>query len=349
DIGLPHGAVTIAEALKTRGYATACFGKWHLGYKPPWLPPDQGFDEFRGLASGDGDYHTQVSRWGAEDWWRNNQVEPELGYTTDLLTRHSIDFIERHREKPFFLYLPHLTIHFPWQGPDDPPHRKAGKNYSRDKWGIIPNPANVAPHVKAMIETLDRSVGEIVAALKKQNPDRQTLVIFTSDNGGYLSYGKDFHKISSNGVLRGQKGGLHEGGHRVPMIASWPGKIRPGESAAVGHSTDFMPTLAAMAKADLTRLELDGVDLAPVLFSGQPLPEHILFWRAGKLRAVRQGPWKLYCIKDHHILYNLDDDIGEVHNLAPKHPDRLKAIVASLEKWEQDVDSSAFRSLGRKE
>ena len=167
DLGLPLKATTIAELLKKNGYATGCFGKWHLGYQAPLLPTRHGFDLFRGLVSGDGDFHTQIDRSGNEDWWHNEKVVMENGYTTDLLTKHSIDFIKKHREEPFFIYLAHLAIHFPWQGPDDPPHRTAGKSWHKDKWGVIPNRSNVSPHVKAMIESLDASVGEITKALQK--------------------------------------------------------------------------------------------------------------------------------------------------------------------------------------
>ncbi|MEM1295418.1 MAG: sulfatase-like hydrolase/transferase, partial [Verrucomicrobiota bacterium] len=110
DKGLPLEAVTIAEVLRDRGYATACFGKWHLGYEAPWFPVNQGFDEFRGLLSGDGDFHTQVDRSGNEDWWHDEQLSAEDGYTTDLITQHGVDFIERHRDQPFLLYLPHLAV-----------------------------------------------------------------------------------------------------------------------------------------------------------------------------------------------------------------------------------------------
>ena len=221
--------MTIAELLKQNGYATGCFGKWYLGYVPPWLPPNQGFDEFRGLASGDGDHQTHIDRWGRNDWWHNNRIAMEEGYTAELLTKYSINFIETHRDRAFFLYLPQLAIHFPWQGPNDPPHRVAGKDYEKDKWGVILNPGNVSPQLKAMIELVDKSVGEIVVALKRWKLGRRTVVIFTSDNGGYLNYGAQFQNISSNGPLRGQKGSVYEGGHRVPMIVSWPGTIAPAK------------------------------------------------------------------------------------------------------------------------
>ena len=235
DHGLPLQAVTIAEILRPRQYATACFGKWHLGYIPPWLPTGQGFDVFRGLGSGDGDHHTHIDRSGREDWWHNNRIAMEEGYTADLLTRHSIDFIEQNEDAPFFLYLPHLAIHFPWQGPNDPPHRRQGKDYWNDKWGIIPDPENVAPHIKAMVESIDDSVGRIVAALERLQLTERTLVIFTSDNGGYLTYGSKYQNISSNGPLRNQKGSVYEGGHRVPAIFHWPGQIAPAVTPRNGN------------------------------------------------------------------------------------------------------------------
>lgn len=341
DRGLPHEAVTIAEVLKKRGYATACFGKWHLGYQPPWLPTSQGFDVFRGLASGDGDFHTHVDRSGNEDWWHNNEIKMETGYTTDLLTKFSVDFIREHREQPFFLYVPHLAIHFPWQGPKDPPHRQKGTSYHDDKWGIIPNPNNVSPHVKAMVESLDKSVGEIVAELKKWNLDRNTLVIFTSDNGGYLTYGENFRNISSNGLLRGQKTQLYEGGHRVPTIVTWPGRIAPSVNDETGHSTDFLPTLATLAGTVPDEIESDGVDLGPLLFRGKPLPERMLFWRAQSDRAVRSGPWKLFSDGNRTELYNLDDDLGEHHNLVDEEPELVERLSLAWTTWEADVNKSA--------
>ena len=244
-LGLPLQATTIAELLKKNGYATGCFGKWHLGYQAPLLPTRQGFDVFRGLVSGDGDFHTHVDRSGNKDWWRNEEIVMDKGYTTDLLTKYSVDFIEAHRDAPFFLYLPHLAIHFPWQGPDDPPHRTPDKTWHKDKWGVIPDRGNVAPHVKAMIESLDTSVGAIIAALRKWDLEKDTVVVFTSDNGGYLTYGKDFRNISSNGPWRGQKMELYEGGHRVPMIVSWAGRILPGVTTKSDIPTICFPHCSA--------------------------------------------------------------------------------------------------------
>lgn len=343
DEGLPHQAVTLAEVLKPAGYATACFGKWHLGYHPPWLPPDQGFDEFRGLGSGDGDFHTHIDRAGREDWWHGNALEMEGGYTTELLTRHSIEFIETNRERPFFLYLPHLAIHFPWQGPDDPPHRKKGGDYAKDKWGIVPDHANVSPHIQAMIRALDDSVGQIIATLKKLQLERNTLVIFTSDNGGYLSYAPDFRNISSNGPLRDQKGSIYEGGHRVPTIISWPGRIQPAVTDQIAHSTDLLATIAAITGTTKNMESTDGLDLSPLLFRGESLPERMLFWRLGDKRAVRSGSWKL-CVNGRRAeLFDLEKDIGETTDLAPQHPDLVKQFREKWIEWNNDVNRSAAR------
>ena len=341
DHGLPLEAVTIAEVLKTRGYATGAFGKWHLGYIPPWLPPSQGFDEFRGLGAGDGDHHTHIDRWGREDWWHNNQLKMEAGYTAELLTRYAIQFIQDHKDEPFFVYLPHLAIHFPWQGPDDPPHRTKGNTYEADKWGIVPDPANVSPHVKAMVESIDRSVGEILAALKRLDLDKNTLVIFTSDNGGYLTYGKAFRNISSNGPLRDQKGSIYEGGHRVPAIFYWPDRIEPSTTDETAISIDLFPTLLTITGAKADGLPLDGVDLAPLLFRNEPLPTRMLFWRMTSRRAVRSGPWKLCINGGRTELFNLDEDIGERNDLSTRKPAIARSLSDAWAVWETDVNRSA--------
>ncbi len=344
-LGLPLAAVTIAELLKVEGYATACFGKWHLGYQAPLLPMNQGFDVFRGLVSGDGDFHTHVDRSGNEDWWHNDTLTMESGYTTDLLTRHGIDFIRAHRDRPFFLYLPHLAIHFPWQGPQDPPHRRKGTSYQQEKWGVIPDPSNVAPHVKAMVEALDRCVGELMAALRAEGVADNTLVIFTSDNGGYLSYSPNFRNISSNGPFRGQKMDLYEGGHRVPMIVSWPGRIAAGVTEATTHSNDLLPTLAKLAHVKTLPPKCDGADLTPLILRGEAVVERKLFWRTGKQKAVRSGPWK-WCLTGRKTeLFNLDQDPGEENNVALQHPEIVQTLGAAWDAWNEEVNHTAARHV----
>ncbi|MHC4478216.1 MAG: sulfatase [Planctomycetota bacterium] len=339
--GLPLDAVTIAEVLKKAGYAAGMFGKWHLGYKPPLTPVNQGFDEYWGMVTGGGDHHTHIDRSGNKDWWHNDRVEMEKGYTTTLLTDHSVDFIEQHKGGPFFLYLAHLAIHFPWQGPDDPPHRVEGKGYHKDKWGIIPDEKNVRPHVEAMIKAVDKSVQRVVETLEKSGLAENTLVVFMSDNGGYIHYSHRFENISSNGPLRGQKAQVYEGGHRVPCIAYWPGRIDGGRVTDETVMTmDFFPTIAKMAGASLpTGQKTDGVDLSKLLLKGFPIEHRTVFWRKGKARAARKGSWKLVAHGEDTELYNLIEDIGEKTNQAGAKPQKVKELEEALTEWEKQVDS----------
>ena len=342
NTGLPLDALTIAEVMRDAGYATGMFGKWHLGYQSPFLPTRQGFDEFRGLVSGDGDHHTHIDRTGGEDWWNGEKIEMETGYTTDLLTDHAVDFIERHQQNPFFLYLPHLAIHFPWQGPDDPPHRQAGTDYQKDKWGNIPDRGNVSTQVKAMIESLDTSTGKIIDTLQRLNLDSNTLVFFASDNGGYLNYAGGFANISDNGPLRGQKTEVYEGGHRVPAIAWWPGKIAPRVSHETVMTFDLFPTLISLVQApDRDTLPLDGTDLSDHLFASQPLPPRTLFWRMKEAKAVRKGSWKLVIpqAKAHPTLYDLKSDIGESTDVSKEHPEIFHRLQSKLAEWEAEMPS----------
>ncbi len=294
--GLPLNALTIAEVLKKAGYATGIYGKWHLGNQPPLFPPNQGFDDFIGLGSGDGDHHTHIDRSGRKDWWHNDQLKMEEGYSTDLITNHSIDFIKKHKNEPFFLYVAYLAIHFPWQGPNDPPHRRENTNYEQDKWGIIPNRKNVRPHIKGMVESMDDGIGEIIKTLKDLSLVENTLVIFASDNGGYIDYKSGgFENISSNGPLRGQKADVYEGGHRVPGIAYWPGKIKPGVvSDDIVMTMDMFPTFIKLAGVSLpSDFRLDGINIGPLLFKNKELPERMICWKIGTKKAIRKGKWKL--------------------------------------------------------
>ncbi len=263
----------------------------------------------------------------------------ESGYSVDLITQHSIDFLARHKDEPFFLYVAHLAIHFPWQGPDHPPHRVKGHDYwNLSKLGPHPQ-GQVGPVVRRMVESLDASVGRIMAALKRLGLDENTLVFLASDNGGYLDYDNRFAgEISSNGPLRGQKGDVFEGGHRVPAIARWPGRI---EAGAVTRQTaitmDLLPTCANLAGVT-TPPPTDGLSLSPLLLDGAPLPPRDLFWRKDHLRAVRRGPWKLVTTPEETHLFNLDQDLPERHDLAPHHPKLVASLLASLQTWQHSID-----------
>ncbi|MFH5884661.1 sulfatase-like hydrolase/transferase [Halalkalibaculum sp. DA3122] len=342
--GMPLGVLTISDVLRKEGYATGMFGKWHLGYEQPYFPNNFGFDEFRGLLSGDGDHFTHISRWGKKDWWHNSELNMENGYSVELITDDSIEFIEEHKNEAFFIYTAHLAIHFPWQGPEDPPHRKAGKKYGNNKWGIIKNENNVRPHVKGMIEAIDKSVGRIINKLKELELAKETLVIFTSDNGGYTHYYQNEHKfenISNNGPLRGQKGQVYEGGHRVPMIAYWPGKIRAGtETDETAMTMDFFPTLVELTgSGPIKNQKIDGVSLLPVLLKNEHLPERTLFWKIRDDWAIRMGPWKLVNTGDDKQLFNLSNDIGEKRDISSQRPELLKTLVSLYKEWLREVTS----------
>ena len=341
DGGLPLSAVTIAQALSDAGYASAFYGKWHLGFHPPLMPPQQGFDDFRGLVTGGGDHHSHINRSGRKDWWHNNEIEMEEGYCTHLITRHSQQFIRDHADQPFFLYVAHLAIHFPWQGPDDPAYRKEGVDYWYNKHGL-PRGSNVGPVSRAMIESLDDSVGQILATLKEEGLDEKTMVVFTSDNGGYLTYSGGFHNISSNGPYRGQKTDIFEGGHRVPAIVRWPGRVEPGETNQLAATFDLFPTLLDIIDRDdqIAELELDGTSLSPLLFDEQSLPERSLFWRIRDHKAARRGPWKLVTLGDDVSLYNLDEAMDESDDVSEKHPELVAELQSELAAWEADVDRS---------
>jgi arylsulfatase A-like enzyme len=194
-----------------------------------------------------------------------------------------------------------------------------------------------------MIEALDRSVGKIIAAVKRLGLDDNTFVFFTSDNGGYRDYADRFGgEISSNGPLRGQKGDVFEGGHRVPAIAWWPGRIRAGAvTDEIAMTFDLMPTYLDIVESPPPekhgRPPTDGLSLAPLLFAGQVLPPRTLFWRKGAEWAVRQGPWKLVGDAGRTMLFNLRDDIAEVNDLARQHPHRTQQLHAAYQRWQRDV------------
>ena len=339
DLGLPLEAVTIAEALRDVGYATGMYGKWHLGFHPPLMPTNQGFDDFRGLNTGGGDHHSHIDRSGRKDWWHNGEIDMEEGYSVDLITKHSVEFIEQHADRPFFLYVAHLAIHFPWQGPEEEGYRVEGVDYwDLSKLGVHEN-KDVSAKVKQMVEAVDSSVGEIMDALRAKGLDENTLVIFTSDNGGYLTYEGGYHNISSNGPLRGQKTDVYEGGHRVPGIARWPGRISPGISDETVATFDLFPTFMEVAGASSSDLSFDGVSLTGLLLKGQQLDERNLFWRMRGEKAMRQGNWKVVQIGDSAPeLYDLDADIGEQNDVAADQPERLAGMLEELAAWEADVD-----------
>ena len=326
--GMALEEVTFAEVLKTRGYATGIFGKWHLGYNVEFNPARQGFDEFRGYVSGNVDYHSHIDQAGFDDWWKNLEKVPEEGYCTDLITKHGVDFIERHKDEPFCLYLPHESVHSPYQGRNDPPERLPGGMKGKKAKG-----EEISRAYKEMVEVMDEGVGRIVETVRRLGLERNTFIFFCSDNGAT--------KNGSNGALAGYKGSLWEGGHRVPAVAYWPGRIKPGSvTSQISLGMDMFPTMVSIAGAKPPAgLKLDGVDLLGMLTKDRKLPERTLFWRYRKERAIRKGTWKLLIQDDNVKLYNLDEDLGEKKNLAGAKPEIAKMLQDELSAWEQEVSA----------
>jgi arylsulfatase A-like enzyme len=329
-IGMSASEVTFAEVMKSAGYATGIFGKCHTGHFPKYSPVRQGFDTFRGCYGGL-DYHSHVNRIGQDNWWKNEELVPEQGYVTDLLTNHAERFIDQHKDEPFCLYVPHFAVHFPWQGPNDKADFLPGvDNSSFDKKrGSRKDKKNA---YREMLESLDDSVGRIVNKIKRLGLERKTFIFFVSDNGAY-------NIVGSNAPLAGQKGSLLEGGHRVPAIAYWPGTIKPGTSSnETAMTMDVFPTMVSIAGTKLPAgLELDGVDLLPTLTQTGKLPQRSLFWRHRKEKVIRKGPWKLLFKDEDRYFYNLADDIGEKNDLAQAKPEMVKAMEAEFLVWEADV------------
>lgn len=330
DKGLPHREITFAEALREEGYATGLFGKWHLGYKPEFNPIHQGFDRFRGYVSGNVDYHSHVDQSGVHDWWNGDEKVSEEGYVTHLITDYATQCIDDNHDRPFCLYLAHESPHYPYQGPDDPRVRTAGGEVS-----VLGKTEGRKQAYKEMIEELDRSVGAVMNSLKEHGLEEDTFVLFFSDNGAT--------KEGSNGPLRATKGTLWEGGHRVPAIAHWPGRIQAGaETDQTAISIDVFPTLLSLAGAKLPDdRPIDGIDLGPLLFNGETLSERPLFWKYNNQRAMRRGPWKLVETQKQGErqleLFNLDSDLGESKNLATSHPRRLRSMLLELDEWDREV------------
>ncbi len=326
--GMPLGEITFAEVLKEAGYVTGIFGKWHLGYNVEFNPAKQGFDEFRGYVSGNVDFHSHIDGAGIQDWWKNLEKVPEQGYVTDLITKHGINFIERHKDRPFCLYLPHEAPHYPYQGRKDPPERLPGGKRGKKAKG-----PEITRAYKEMVEVMDEGIGRIVETVRRLGLESKTFIFFCSDNGA--------SKNGTNAPLNGFKGSLWEGGHRVPAVAYWRGRIKAGTvSDQTVLGMDVFPTMVSLAGAKLpTGLELDGVDLSGLLFEDKPLPKRTLFWRYRTQKAVRKGPWKLLVQNKSTKLFNLDDDLGETKDLAGVKPQIVSELKDELADWEQEVSA----------
>jgi arylsulfatase A len=318
--GISNNEITIADLLKKAGYRTAIVGKWHLGYDFKFHPKNYGFDEFRGFLGGNVDYYLHMAGYGLKelDWWNGDNIENEVGYTTDLLTKYSENFISRQtQDKPFFLLLTHGAPHNPWQARDSTLNTSPQEAY------------------KDMIEKLDESVGKIKTALNKYGFEKNTLLIFCSDNGAQAPKG-----VMANAPLKGIKAEMTEGGHRVPFIASWPGTIPIGKiNANTVMSMDFFPTFLKLAKANTPQNHpIDGIDIMPILKNKATSTERTLHWRFGDNWAVRKGPWKLSGQGEKtHSLVNVVKDISEETNQLNKKPELENELLALHQKWTELV------------
>ncbi|MGH9632380.1 MAG: sulfatase-like hydrolase/transferase [Bryobacteraceae bacterium] len=325
---LSPSATLLPQLLKGRGYHSAITGKWHLGLQSPNTPTERGFDFFHGFL-GDmmDDYYTH-RRHGINYMRRNREEIDPKGHATDLFTQWSIDFLNAGRDGPFFLYAAYNAPHTPIQ-----PTPESFERVTARERTIAPARAKIA----ALIEHMDEGVGRIVRILKENGQYENTLIVFTSDNGGQLSVG------GTAGSLRGGKQDMYEGGIRVPSIFVWPHRIKPGTtSELVAQSSDLLPTLCQAAEADPGAV--DGVSVLPSLLGrSQDLTARTLYWvrREGGGRyhgqeyyAVRRGRWKLLHNSpfEPYELYKLDDDPGEQRNLLKQQPKIAQELATALSK-----------------
>ena len=302
-VGLPASQPTIATRLRDAGYETALIGKWHLGWRPEYRPNRHGFDEFYGSLSGALDYFTHIAPDSGEltlpDLWENDQRVTTDGYLTDVFSDRAAEFISRQRSKPFYLSLHYTAPHGPWEGPAD----RAAVNHTDHGRGPMTYGGSLGIYAQ-MMRSMDEGIGRVLAALSRARLERDTLVIFTSDNGG--------ERYSFNWPFSFQKGSLYEGGIRVPAIVRWPGVVPAAsvtDQAAV--TMDWTATILAAAGAPADAAALDGENLLPVLRREREVYDRALFWRTRTRAAARIGRWKYVQEGDAEHLYDLGVDLGE--------------------------------------
>jgi arylsulfatase len=374
-VALAHSETTLAEVFKTQGYATGMAGKWHLGDASKYLPVHHGFDEYLGLPYSNDMWplHPEFANLPADIAKRKQGYPPlpmieddriidpevtgdEQAQLTTRYTERAVNFIEKHRDQPFFFYLAHSMPHVPLFVSD--------KFKDKSKQGLYGD----------VIMEIDWSVGQIMATLRKYQLADNTLVIFTSDNGPWLSYGSH---AGSAGPLREGKGTCLEGGTRVPCVMRWPGKI-PADtrSDAMFMTIDLLPTLAKLIGAKLPELPIDGMDVWPII-SGLPAatnphPAYALYYNTNELQAVLSGDgrWKLLLPHSYRTLngrsggsngrpvnyqqakitqpelYDLTNDIGETSNIAGANPDVLAKLTAAAEKFRADLGDNLTKATG---
>jgi arylsulfatase A-like enzyme len=335
DQGLPATGRTLPQLLKNNGYRTGLIGKWHLGYKPEFSPNAHGFDYFFGFKSGLIDYYQHTDSSGEHDLFENATPAHVTGYSTDLFTERSVKFIEQNANQPFFLEVAFNAAHWPFQVPDHPSVAPGNARFVQPQ----EDPTNSRRDYVAILERADQGVGKILAALDRLGLARNTLVIYTQDNGGEW--------LSRNAPLFHRKNTVWEGGIRVPAIFRWPGRIPAGKtSSQVGIIMDLTATILAVTNSPVPpEARLEGINLLPLLQPNAQRAERTLFWRVTaqtrRQRAVRQGDWKLVLDSGAPLLYNLVKDVGERNDLASQRSDIVRKLFPLIGQWEQDVDAEA--------
>ena len=338
--GLPAAGTSLPALLKANGYATALYGKWHLGWKPEFGPNAHGFEEFYGFLSGAHSYHTNLANVrgagdGMPDLFENTTPVEASGYLTDELTRRATAFITRHVERPFFVEVAYNAPHWPFESPDAAAAAGIGPAAARPRLQMPDDsmPATRQDYVR-ILERADSAIGVLLATLDRVGLAQNTLVIFTNDNGGEW--------LSRNAPLAHRKGTLWEGGIRVPLIMRWPGVLPAGKTSTQTAVT--LDLTASILAATGTRIPDDyrpeGIDLVPLLRSDSSI-ERRLFWRIAtpnrQQQAVRAGRWKLLVDGGHMLLFDVAADPGERTDLAARHPEIVVRLKGMLGEWERDV------------
>lgn len=324
--GLLASETSIARMLKGNGYRTALFGKWHLGYKPEHGPSAHGFDEFFGILGGNADMYSHKGDNGEPELYEDTTPTDKHGYLTDLITERAAQYVERHAHEPFFMYVAYNAPHWPFQPPNKPNDIR-----TRETW----TNGTRADYI-SMIERMDSGVGQILHALDRHNLARNTLVVFTNDNGG--------ERFSVNAPLAHRKETLWEGGIRVPCLARWPSQIPAARVSNQPMITmDWTATiLAATGTAPPAGRQLDGLNLLPALQGRASRIARTFFWRVvrdmRKQKAVRRGKWKMLRDGGIDLLFDLEKDASERYDVGYQNLDVLRQMRDLLRAWEADMD-----------
>jgi arylsulfatase A len=339
-LGLPLGEVTVADRMREAGYVTGAFGKWHLGFKDEYNPLNRGFDAFFGELLGHVDYYRHRyydGTVGIRDGLK--EVDLKGRYFTDLVNERAAAFVKKHAggEKPFFLYVPHLAVHAPFQAPDAPETPMVTKETMLQGSRAI---------YKAMLERVDAGVGMLLKELEVAGVADKTLVVFSSDNGG--------ERWASNAPLFHHKATLWEGGIRVPCLMRWPGKIAAGSRSNVpGITMDLSATFLTAAGGQLPKEKpFDGVDLLPLVSGETKVEERDFCWRMQRsnrtMKAIRRGKWKY--VNDGNtmdLLFDLEVDAGERTNMNFRHPEVVMDLKKRMADWEAEMDAEEKEVLVR--